>query len=220
MINNKQKESLIEIALVAARQETDEITRSYLLKEIAIQLSENERFKEATYLCKEIIYPDYIHEALLEISLNMLLYGDKEGALIAINTVLKMCQDSEEGFPEGAFLKYLDHYSLVGFETLVRSILTFALARVEQMEPSGFQLHCYLKILKALINNWREKAEEVVDNILNLPLTEMSSEEGFIKSAPSELCELALMVRKYGLGWNDTRQELFMNHLQPGSSTI
>lgn len=233
-MNIDKTNSLLDIALRAVRLDTSEYGDYGLycgLRDIAIELANDGNFSEALSLCNEIEDQEYMQEALVGISMEMLNQGDRDGALKIVESALEYCRNqanewneltNHNEFPEKILLNHLDQLRIAGLHDLVHAIQTIALARVEQMEQRGLQLHCYMVLLESFAIYWREKAEWLIDQLLGLPLCSMSAgiEVGIVRSGESALCEMALIIRKYDLNWSDDRRERFLRHILPVNRTF
>jgi len=160
-MNEQQKNSLIEVALQAARQEQNWMGPGHLICKVAVTIARDGKFKEAVELCRE--------------------YWDRQPLLL------------------GTLFEIACEAMRIGIR--------------QERDRDDYQLDCYMDVLPYLAEKWQEKVEETIDYLLERRLGEYT--EGYIKLLiPSVLCNMALIIRKYGLRWNEERQDQFQNLLQ------
>jgi hypothetical protein len=167
-------------------------------------------FKESFAICNVIISRFWLIRTLMEIGCE----SEEEAALKTIDLAWKNARDQENGFPEADLLGSLDTISSNGHGKLVRSILEFALARIEMMDDGEFRLNCFDTMMPYLAVHWREKAEQVIDSILSLPTDIPDGSDSNLHPEPAILFDMALNISTYELTWTQERQEHFQRHLE------
>lgn len=207
----KRENELIKMALLAVRQESSLVSRSYMIKDIAIELANDGKTLDAICFCNAIFEPENVFEVLIVTSIEMLKRGEKEIAMNILESVKSICvaqvNSFHYGFPYARITKNLDQPDMVGLEESTHYILTILLTMSAQLESSEHKLRCYRNILPSLAMHWREKAEELLDHLLGLSFNDLFG-AGFM-NAGSVLCEIALIIKKNDLIWNEKRQECF-----------
>ncbi len=95
----------------------------------------------------------------------------------------------------------------------VREILTLALTFAYQEDTfPGRRLTSLIATLRLLACHWQEKAEEVVSHILGLPLASLDIGGGGHHDGRWVLLDMALIIRKHNLAWDNERRYRFLAH--------
>ena len=171
-------------------------------------------FKSALTVCKEIRYGFMLIRTLMDIACEMLKAGEEEAALKTIDLAWENSREPEHGFPEENLLPYLETVKRFGHDTLVISILKFALIRAELNDDGNFRLSCFCKVLPHLAVHWREKAEETIDHMLALPSGIPDTRDETLHPEQSVLIDMALIISRHELAWTDERKQHFRRHLE------
>lgn len=176
------------------------------LQRIAVEYARIGDFTQAFKICEEIRYGCTLIRALMDIGCAMLVAGKEEPALKIIELALENTRNQAEGFPEKSLLAYLKTIQDFGHTALVRSILDLALSRLEQHDIDYCLDNC-CQLLPHLAVHWREKAEELVDHILTLPTRMPGSTDANLYSQNLAFIDIAMLISKYNLLWNEERKE-------------
>jgi hypothetical protein len=183
------------------------------LRRVAAEYARKRDYKESFSLCNEIESRFWLVRTLMDVGCEMLESGEEKAALKMIELAWENARAQEHGFPEADLLDHLNVFSSYGHDKLVRSILKFALARIEQMDYGEFRLNCFSTMIPSLAVHWREMAEQIIDHVLSLPSVLPNSRDKKLKPSLGNLFDIAMEISRHDLDWTVEREDQFNRHL-------
>ena len=202
----------LSLAISLARTEVDQIEQSFLLEKVAFAMAEEGNTDSALELCNEIPVKELRLPALFKVSLIMLKAGHPESVWNTLDSIIEACRSEACCFFYDELLPQLDYLHAAGCKVEIRQLLHMALTLVSPENNDllpGYRLKYLIETLRQLASHWKEKAEEVVEQILELPLDRL---DGGHHDGRWALFEMALIIRKHNLAWDNERRYRFLKH--------
>jgi hypothetical protein len=202
----------LQLAISLARTEEDQFEQTFRLGKVAFVMAEEGNTDSALGLCNEIPVQELGLPALFELSLIMLKAGHTDSAWNTLDSIIEACRSEACCFFYDELLPQLDYLHAAGWKVEIMELLHMALTLVSPENNdllSGYRLKYLIETLRQLASHWKEKAEEIVEQILELPLDRLDSGHHDGRWA---LFEMALIIRKHNLAWDKGRSYRFLKH--------